>query len=171
MAGRRKTVNGHPDRRSARLTQEQRVERDALILQLYLAGRPLDWIAKHPRVTLSMTRVHEIIHRELQALASNQGLAREQALTIYTARLETLIGRVWPQVAEGNLKAIEVSRRLLEQYARLYDLNDERNPVTLTPPMSDDELSMLDEASPAFQQLDDLTKYRLKQHRENQGFG
>jgi hypothetical protein len=160
-----RTVDGGLDRRKVRLTLEQRAERNALIMQYYLAARPERWIAAHPRVQLSQQRVHQIIAEQLKSAASRQGLLSEHAMTVYVERLEFLYGRVAPKAAEGDLKAIEVGRRLLEQYARLYDLNEERSPA-LMPPMSDDELDMMDEDSPAYQSLDDLTKYRLRAHRK-----
>jgi hypothetical protein len=167
----RKT-DGGLDRRKVRLTQEQRAERNALIMQYYLASRPERWIAAHPRVLLSQQRVHQIIAEQLKSAASRQGLLSEHAMTVYVERLELLWGRVAPKVMDADpehgasqLKAVEVGRRILEQFARLYDLNEERTPV-LMPPMSDDELDMLDEDSPAYQSLDDLTRYRLRAHRK-----
>jgi hypothetical protein len=167
-------ADGELDRRKVRLTQEQRAERNQLILQFFLAGRSEVWIGKHPKVLLTSPTVHNIIADQLKLAAKRQGLLSDQAMTVYVERLELLWGRVSPRImdpdpeqAATQLKAIEVGRRLMEQFARLYDLNEERTPVIM-PPMADEELDV-DEDSPAFQQLDDLTKYRLKQHRKEQG--
>jgi hypothetical protein len=168
MAGSRRRVDGNLDRRSARLTAEQRSERNAFIFQAFLAGRTERWIAAHPKVRLTSPWVHDIIKAELTGAAKRQELLSDQAKTIYVERLEMLIARVWPKVMDGDLKAIEVSRRLLEQHARFYDLMEERGPL-LVPPMSDAEMTDMDESSPGYQMLDELTKYRLKQQRESGG--
>jgi hypothetical protein len=163
MAG-RKRADGKDDRRSVRLSAEERAERNAFILQAFLAGRPERWIARHARVQLSPSWVHDIIKSELQGAAKRQELLTAEAKTIYVERLEMLIGRVMPKVLEGDLKAIEVGRRLLEQQARFYDFTEERG--IIVPPMGDAELDNLEEGSPEWDQLDDLTKYRLRQQRE-----
>jgi len=175
MARREHKVDGSLDRRSVRLTAEQRNERNDFIFQAFLAGRPERWIAAHHKVQLTRSWVHDIIKAELTGAAKRQELMTEQAKTIYIERLEMLISRVMPRVMDSDpehsatqLKAIEVGRRLLEQQARFYDFAEERG-IIITPPMSDAELSEMDEDSPGFAELDDLTKYRLKQQREAGG--
>src|SRR6185312_8744288 len=175
MAGTRRRVDGNLDRRSARLTAEQRRERNEFILTAFLAGRTERWIANNSKVKLTSPWVHEIIKAELTGAAKRQELLTDQAKTIYIERLEMLISRVMPRVMDSDpehsatqLKAIEVGRRLLEQQARFYDFAEERG-IIITPPMSDAELSEMDEDSPGFAELDDLTKYRLKQQREAGG--
>jgi hypothetical protein len=168
MAGKRRRVDGNLDRRSARLTAEQRQERNAFIFQAFLAGRTERWIAAHPKVMLTSPWVHDIIKAELLGAAKRQELLADQAKTIYVERLEMLISRAWSKVMDGDLKAIEVGRRLLEQQARFYDLTEERG-IMVTPPMSDAEMADMDENSPGYQMLDELTKYRLRQQREAGG--
>lgn len=168
MTGQKRKTDGKDDRRSVRLTNEQRVERNGFIFQAFLAGRPERWIAAHPKVQLTPSWVHDIIKSELQGAAKRQEMLTDQAKTIYVERLEMLISRVMPKVMEGDLKAIEVGRRLLDQQARYYDISEEHG-IFVTPPMSDAELSDLDEDSPEWERLDDLTKYRLKQRRESGG--
>ena len=161
-------MDGNLDRRSARLTAEQRRERNEFILTAFLAGRTERWIANNSKVKLTSPWVHEIIKAELTGAAKRQELLTDQAKTIYVERLEMLISRAWPKVMEGDLKAIEVGRRLLEQQARFYDITEERGPM-LVPPMSDAEMTDMDESSPGYALLDELTKYRLKQQREAGG--
>ena len=163
----RKAAPGYVDGRTVRssLTREERAARNELIMNYFLAGRTQQWIAQHPKVQLRQETVWGIIHTELQNMAKRQGLLTPDALTIYVGRLEMLIGQAFPRALQGDPKMIEVGRRLLEQYARLYDLAPEQRSAVMLPPMSDDELQLLDENSPAFQALDDLTKYRLRQHK------
>src|SRR4029077_1039061 len=168
MAGTKRRVDGKPDRRSARLTNEQREERNEFILTAFLAGPTERRIAANPKLQLSKTWVHDIIKDQLTGAAKRQELLTDQAKTIYVERLEMLISRAWPKVMEGDLKAIEVGRRLLDQQARFYDLAEERGGF-IVPPLSDAEMTDMDENSPGYALLDELTKYRLKQQREAGG--
>jgi hypothetical protein len=168
MTGRKRRADGNLDRRSARLTEEQRRDRNSFIFQAFLAGRPERWIAAHPKVGLTSAWVHGIIQSELQGAAKRQDLLTDHAKTIYVERLEMLISRAMPKVMEGDLKAVEVVRRVLDQQARFYDITEERGPM-LVPPMSDAEMDDMDENSPGYALLDDLTKYRLRQQREMGG--
>lgn len=167
MAGTRrpKKVDG----RTVKMSTDERAERNAVILQMFLMARSEAQIARHPQVQLSQPTVHNIIRDELKRAAKRRELLQDQSLTIWVERFETLIYRCWPKVAAGDLKAIEVGRRLLETYARINDMFGEGVPGgSITPPMSDDELDMVEDGSPAFEALDDLTKYRLRAHREGQ---
>jgi hypothetical protein len=168
MARTQQPGRGKPDRRiSGGLTREEMAKRNALIMQMFYSGRTEVSIANSAQVGLSQPRVHEIIVKGLAADSKAQELLTAQSLTIYTARLEFLMSRAWQKIVEGDLKAIEVGRRLLEQQARLYGLVEERAPSFPIPPVSDEEL--MDESSPAFNALDDLTKYRIRQRKRAEG--
>lgn len=73
-------------------------------------------------------------------------------------RLETLIRAVWPKVMDGDLKAVEVARRVLEQQARLYRLEEQR--MGAIPPMAE---QFVDDEDP--DELDELARYRLRHRR------
>jgi hypothetical protein len=130
------------------MTAAQRAERNRNIMALFIAGLSERDIGR--RNNLTGPRVHQIIKAELKSEAQHQQLLTDQALAIYTTRLDFLLTACWPKVRQGDLKAIETARRLLEQQARLYDIEEERAPAL--PPMdergSDEEggmLSSLDE--------------------------
>lgn len=128
-------------------------------MTLFIAGNSERDIGRI--VKLTGVRVHQIIKAELKNAARHHDLLNDQALAIYITRLETLLKAVWPQVAKQDLKAIEVARRLLEQQARLYDLEEDRMPGL--PPMSEQEL--IDDESGA-DPRDELLKYRMRHRRK-----
>lgn len=128
-----------PDRKPVeKLTAEERQLRDEQILNLFIAGHSNTSIARH--FNLTPARVGQILKESLKSAAPHRELMNKQALSVYVTRLETLIQAAWEKVEVGDLKAIEVARRLLEQQAKLYGLHD---PVgkTAIPPMSDEELT------------------------------
>jgi hypothetical protein len=125
-------------------------------MALFVAGNSDNEIGR--LVNLTGMRVNQIIKQELKNAARHHELLTDQALAIYVTRLETLLKAVWPKVAQQDLKAIEVARRLLEQQARLYDLEEDKMPAL--PPMSDQDLSD-DENDPR----DELSKYRMRHRR------
>jgi hypothetical protein len=132
-------------------------------MALFIAGNNEVEIAR--AVDLTAQRVHQIIKAELKNAARHRELLTDQALAIYVTRLETLIKAVWPVVVQreneaARLKGIEVARRLLEQQARLYDLEEDRMPAL--PPMSEQDLGMDDES---VDPRDELTRYRQRHRR------
>jgi hypothetical protein len=125
------------------LSPKDRQERDELILRLFLGGWSEREMARHPRINLHHTRVNRIIKQQLVVAADRFGLISEQALVVYSERLETLIRAIWPRATDRrdpDPKAIEVARRLLEQQGKLYQLSDEKYGMPMAP-MSDSELS------------------------------
>jgi hypothetical protein len=123
------------------LTKEERENRDALILQLFLSGWSEREIGRQQRINLSGSRVHRIIHAELEKAGERFGLISEKALIVYSERLEMLIRAIWGRAyGDKDPKAIEVARRLLEQQSRLYQISDENRGMPL-PPMGDNEFS------------------------------
>lgn len=152
MATKRKPA---PRKPTPRLTPAQREKRDTLILDLYLAGYPQRDIAANRQVKLSHYRVGEIIRAELARATKDHILRNANAMIIYLARSESLIRKALEHVNNGDLKAIEVSRRLLREQADVHGLFDVIHaPI---PPMSDNELADTD-ADP--QALDELARYR-----------
>jgi hypothetical protein len=129
-------------------------------MALFIAGNSEKEIAR--AVGLTGVRVNQIIRRELKNAARHHQLLTDQALAIYTTRLETLIQRTWPGVLKQDYKAIELARRLLDQQARLYDLEEERLPGL--PPMTDQELI---EDTHGIDPRDELAKYRLRHRRRS----
>lgn len=138
------------------MTADDRRRRNYRIMALFIAGNTDAEIARV--VDLTPMRVHQIIKAELKNAARHHQLLSDQALAIYVTRLETLLKAVWPKVAQQDLKAVEVARRLLEQQARLYDIEEDRMPAL--PPMSDQDL--MDDDDPR----DELAKYRIRHRRK-----
>ncbi len=126
-----------------------------MIYARFLAGHSEAEIARAVGVTPQ--RIHQIIKQELKNAAQHHQLLTEEALNVYVARLETLLKATWPQVIQGDLKAIETGRRLLEQQERLYGLNDQR---AGKPPLMGE---FVDEENLA--DVDDLTRYRMQRRR------
>lgn len=130
--------DGKPAPKTApKLTPEERKLRDEQILNLFISGHSNTSIARHYGITPE--RVGQIIKESLKSTAPHRELMNNQALSVYVTRLETLIQAAWEKVEVGDLKAIEVARRLLEQQAKLYGLHDPVGKGTI-PPMSDEEL-------------------------------
>lgn len=144
--------------RTPRLTREEREKRNARILGLFVAGLSERQIGK--AVNLTGPRVHQILKEELKKEAASQQLVTDQALSLYVQRLDTLLASVWQKATRGgDLKAVEIARRILEQQARLYDLEEEKVPGLPSAPES--ELEGAEEIR------DELQQYRLRHRRSN----
>jgi hypothetical protein len=141
--------------------KEKREKRNTLIMQFFFAGWSEREIARHHSIGLTPGRVHQIISEEMKNLAGRHDLLSDQALPMYIERLETLLKATWPKAVSGDLKAIEVARRLLEQGARLWNLEEEGK-LPAIPPMTDQELDDDDT-------LDQLSKYRARRQRRSSG--
>lgn len=139
-----------------KLTPEERQARNALILQMFLAGWSEREIGRHQRIQMTGPSVHYTIKNELKRLTNRHDLMRDRAVAIYMERLEALLKASWPQAMSGDLKAVEVSRRIVDQMGRFYDLEEEGK-VPAIPPVSDQELEDED--------ADELSAYR-KRHRK-----
>lgn len=148
-------------KRGPKLTEDQRELRNAQILQMFIAGKSEMEIAK--AVDTDRSLVNRLLKDALKETAQHRELLSNQALSVYVTRLETLIEAAWAKVEEGDLKAIEVARRLLEQQAKLYGLAGSAAPTRATntnpnPPLSDQQLEDPDEPE------DELAAYRQR-HR------
>lgn len=145
-------------KRGPKLTPDQRELRNAQILQMFIAGKSEMEIAK--AVDTDRSLVNRLLKEALKDTAQHRELLNNQALSVYVTRLETLIQAAWQKVEQGDLKAIEVARRLLEQQAKLYGLAGSAptrasNPI---PPLSDQQLEDPEEPE------DELAAYRQR-HR------
>jgi hypothetical protein len=129
------------------------------ILMLIIAGNSEAETARAVGVTRA--RVNQVVKRELQGAARHRRLLADEALSIYTTRLETLMKAVWPKVLQQDLKAVEVARRLLESQARLYGIDAESRTEA---PMGDQEIP--DEDTPKRSDpVVEMAKYRARTRR------
>lgn len=150
-------------KRAKPLTAAARAQRDELILDLFLAGHTQQQIADDQRVKLGQPRVNQIINAELERAERDHILRDKNAMTIYMARMERLVRAAFDHVDDGELKAIEVARRLMGDQAKIYELADLTIGGTApgagpVPPMGDTELD--DETL-----TDELSKYRAQRNQ------
>jgi len=138
------------------LSKHERERRDIKIMQMFVAGFSLREIGS--RVNLTGGGVHKVVHRELKREAQHQQLASDEALSVYTKRLERLLAFAWKSASEGELKAIETCRRILEQMGRLYSIEDERQGVL--PPNN-----LLQDLPDELDPRDELAKFRARQQK------
>ena len=145
-----------PRGRGQSLTPEQRELRNAEILRLFIAGHSQSEISRMLDTTPETVSVN--LKESLKTTAEHREILNSQALSVYVTRLESLLQAAWAKVDAGDLKAIEVARRLLEQQAKLYGLHDPTSRVPI-PPMSDNELATgIDDVEPE----DELEAYRSR---------
>jgi hypothetical protein len=145
------------DKRGPKLTQEQRELRNAQILQLFIAGKSEMEIAQ--AVDTDRSLINRLLKDSLKETAQHRQLLTNEALSVYVTRLETLMQAAWEKVEQGDLKAIEVARRILEQQAKLYGLAGSSSPTRISspiPPLSDQQLEDPDEPE------DELSAYRQR---------
>jgi hypothetical protein len=153
-----------PRKAQRHLTPKQREERNAFILDLFVAGYQQKVIAAHPDVDLTETRVSQIIKDELKRASQDHVVRNANALTIYMSRMEFLISTAIGHVEEGDLKAIEVTRRLMADQAKIYELVDGRVGPGPVPPMGDTELD--DDVGVAVEPEDELAAYRSQREAD-----
>jgi hypothetical protein len=140
------------------MTAVMRRERDRLIIDLFLAGHDQQLIAR--RVGLTGDRVQKIVKAELDRATTDHILLNENAMVIWTARMEILVREAFGHVTENkDLKAIEVCRRLMADQAKIYDLTEGEIRMAPIPPISDAEL---DEGEP----MDELAAYRQQRNQQ-----
>ena len=142
-----------------RLSGAARKRRDQLILDMFVAGNSQQKIADNPQINLTKMRVSQIVNAELERATKDHILRNENAMTIYMARMEILVREAFVHVTEGDLKAIELARRLMADQAKIYDIAEETVTAGPVPPMSDTEL---DDAEP----VDELARYRAQRRVE-----
>jgi hypothetical protein len=140
---------------SKALTKEERERRNHKIYALFIAGNSEREIGR--AVDLTGQRVHQILRNELKNEGRHRQLVADEALALYSQRLDFLLKATWPKVVQQDLKAIETARRVLEQIGRLYDIEEER--VGALPPAN----QLLDDAHDP---RDELAKYRQRHARQ-----
>lgn len=150
------TPSGEAPKNRPKLTREEMDQRNFKIMALFMAGNSEREIGRTVGVTGQ--RVNQIIKAEMKNAARHHRLLTDEALGVYVTRLETLLKATWVKAMKQDLKAIDTARRLMEQQARLYDLEGDRLPGL--PALSD---QMLGDDSPV--QVDELTKYRMRHRR------
>lgn len=142
------------------MTLEQRERRNTLVMQFFFAGWSEREIARHHSVELTPGHVHWVITKELKKLVGRHELLSDKALPMYIERLETLLKVAMSKALGGDLKGVEVARRILEQQARLWNLEEEGR-LPAPPPMSDQELEDGDQ--------DQLAAFRARRARRGAG--
>lgn len=127
---------------------EERAQRDARVLQLWLAGASYQQIAEAIGVKSKGT-IHHIIQRELADANERRKLLADEAYAMYQERLERLFQAHWGLALKGDHKSAMVCQRLLAQQARLYGLEADTvlpsptMPVDLAHDEAEDELAQL----------------------------
>lgn len=124
-------------------TQEQREQRDALIIRLFLMGNSSRDIARHPQIDVSFVQVAKIIRNYMSQSAEHIKLLSDEALHMHVARQELLLRAMMPKALDPQnpqqIKAWEGCRRLLEQQARLYGLDEMAGMVPEPPEVGVDD--------------------------------
>lgn len=136
-------------------TKRKPPSRDDTIIRLYLAGYTQEAIGR--KVGLSRVSVNKILKQQLATISKDQLFASENRMVIFLARQEQLLRAAFEHVENGELRAIEVARRLLAQQADIEGLTDDLAGFTMPPPMSDNELTV-----PAPPTDDELAKFRQR---------
>jgi hypothetical protein len=120
-----------------RLGVEERAVRDAHVMRMFLARASYREIARHPRVRLSLRGVELAIKRSMGANGPPPGVMGEQAVTVHVMRLSSsprtpgcmqgVLRSAMPKALDGDLRAAEVCRRVLDQEARIFGLTARAN--------------------------------------------
>lgn len=121
-----------------RVSTAERERRDALILQLFLAGQSFRSIGRHERVQLSCRGVELAVKRQLAASAQRRAVLTDEAVAVHIERLESLFGVAYGDALRGNMRASEQCRRLLDSIGRLHGLVSGAERPPAEPPGDDD---------------------------------
>lgn len=100
----------------------ERLKRDRLVMRLHLAGVPYRDIAE--RVGISKTMAAKIVRRDIAKDAGDRQAAfpAELALEVSLQRSEALLAASWSRAVNGDIRAIEQARRLVEGMSKLQGL-------------------------------------------------
>lgn len=130
---------------------EERAERDAKALQLFVAGATYRQIGAMIGLR-SPASVDRIIKKELASAAQRRALLNDEAFSIHQERTERLFNAYWAPALKGDVRAAEICRRLLHQESRLYGLDAQSDPA---PPVTVDNYDDDEDA-------DELAKLRAR---------
>lgn len=100
-------------------SEENVAERDAKVLQLFVAGASYRQIAAAVGVA-SAEVVHEIVRREIEQTAARREVLAESASAVFVERSEALFRAHWGPALRGDHKSAEICRRILEQQGRMF---------------------------------------------------
>lgn len=146
-----------------RVTKEQRAIRDRLVWQMFVSGVPYRDIGRHPKVKLSCRGVELSVRRTMETDRPHTEMLTGEARSVLLARLETLLRAAMPRAMDGNMRAVEVSRKLIEQEARVLGVGQPgHNGHDVDPGVRDDEPERDEDGLTA------LERYRLR-HKEQPG--
>lgn len=105
----------------------ERKTRDEEILRLFMAGASYAMIAR--QVSMTQTRVDQIIKRELSAAARRRTLLTDKALEIHMERTERLFQAHWLLALKGNHRSADLCRKMLNDNAKLQALYPDTTPL------------------------------------------
>jgi hypothetical protein len=136
----------------ATMKAAERELRDARVLELFYAGESYREIAEAVGLR-SKTSVGNIVERALAATGDRRELLSDEARSVWLERFEQLWGANWPQASRGDRYAASECRRLLGQWASVFDLSRQvvfadtgrLEVVDVDPPERDDNLAGMDE--------------------------
>lgn len=109
------------------MNREQREDRDADVLRLFIAGASYRQIAKV--LNVGIATVSRAVAKQLAAGAQRRELLSTQALEIHTERTERLFQAHWTRALNGDTKSALVCQRILAQQARLQGLEADLTPL------------------------------------------
>jgi hypothetical protein len=128
----------------------QRAKRDEQILTLFVAGATYEAIAATVGLK-SVSRIHEIVQRELKEGAKRRGLLTDEAFAVWQERQERLFRAHWgpalaspdpanPAAENIRYHSAVICDRILSRIARINGLEPEvGNLPPPTVPLPDDE--------------------------------
>lgn len=93
--------------------------RDRLVGRLFMSGWSYREIARHPKVQLSCRGVELSVRRTMGDDRDHVDLLTSRARDITLMRMESLLRAAMPKALDGDMRAWEACRRLLEAEARL----------------------------------------------------
>jgi hypothetical protein len=100
-----------------RLSGDERVARDTLVLRMYLAGVTYRDIGS--KVALSVGGVHKVIKRQLRQSADRRDDLADDAVEAYLSRMESLLAANMPKALRGDTRSVDQCRRMLDSMARV----------------------------------------------------
>lgn len=144
-----------PKATGIKLSKAEMDERDQRILKAFIGGASEREIGRS--VGLTGQRIHAIIRRELKRGTRHRQMLAEQALDVYISRLDVMLKATWPKAATGDIRAIDLARRLCEQEARALGVGAGAGAAVSVPASTDLEFDPDDP-----DEMNELERYRRK---------